>query len=123
MPLFIPLIAGPGAIVTTISIASRSDAIEPLVAALIGAVVVALAASVASQWLGGAIAWLSQNATALIVGIGGLILATIRVQTLLDGLKNFFVASASCRPPGNTYVRIRRAYVRHLESWLGRKMG
>jgi multiple antibiotic resistance protein len=92
MPLSIPLIAGPGAIVATISIASASDAIEPLVAALIGAVAVALAAFVAFQWLGGAIARLSPRATALIVRIGGLILATIGVQMLLGGLKNFFVA-------------------------------
>ncbi len=92
MPLSTPLIAGPGAIVTTISITSASETNEPLVAALIGAAVVAVAAFVAFQWLGGAIAMMSDKATALTVRIGGLILATIGVQMLLGGLKNFFAA-------------------------------
>lgn len=92
MPLSIPLIAGPGAIATTITIVSASDTIEPLLAALLGAAVVAVAAFIAFQWLGGAISKLSAQTTALTVRIGGLILATIGVQMMLGGLKSFFAS-------------------------------
>jgi hypothetical protein len=106
MPLSIPLIAGSGAIVTTI--ASASDAIEPLVAALIGAVVVALAAFVAFQWLSGAIARLSPKATALIVRLGGLILATIGVQMLLGWTQELLRGLRALPPISGVVSRDKR---------------
>ena len=42
------------------------------------------------RWLGGLIAKLSRQATALLIRIGGLLLATIGAQMFLGGLKNFF---------------------------------
>lgn len=88
MPLTIPLIAGPGAIVTSITIASSDP--DGLVAGLIGAGVVAVVAYAGFQWLGGAISRLPAQATALLLRIGGLLLATIGAQLLLGGLKSFF---------------------------------
>lgn len=92
LPLATPLIAGPGAIVTIITISSIQDKPDALLAALIGALAVALLAFVSFKWFGGAISRLSPKATALLVRIGGLLLATIGTQMLLGGLKNFFAA-------------------------------
>ena len=92
IPLSTPLLAGPGAIVTAITIASFNDSIEPLLAALLGALAVAVVVFVSFEWLGGVISRLSPQATALLVRIGGLLLATIGAQMMLGGLKNFFAS-------------------------------
>jgi multiple antibiotic resistance protein len=44
IPLAVPLLAGPSAIVTAISISSTNDSMEPLIAAFAGAVAVSIAA-------------------------------------------------------------------------------
>ena len=90
MPLSIPLIAGPGAIVTTITIASSEE--SGIWAALIGAGAVALVIFVTFYWLGGMLSRLSPSATALMLRLGGMLLATIGMQMLLGGLKNYFSA-------------------------------
>ena len=92
IPLAIPLLAGPGAIVTAISISSTNDSMEPLIAAFAGAVAVAIVAFASFEWLGGLISRLSPTATAVLVRIGGLLLATIGAQMVLGGLKKFFAA-------------------------------
>ena len=92
IPLAIPLLAGPGAIVTAISISSTNDSMEPLIAAFAGAVAVAIVAFVSFEWLGGLISRLSPTSTAVLVRIGGLLLATIGAQMVLGGLKKFFAA-------------------------------
>lgn len=90
VPLSIPLIAGPGAIVTAITITSVDESGFGLVASVAGAASVALLTFASLQWLGGAISRLSDRATALLLRFGGLLLTTIGVQMLLGGLKNFF---------------------------------
>lgn len=90
IPLSIPLIAGPGAIVTAITIASQGPDIDGLIAALAGAITVAAIVFASLNWLGGLIAKLSRQATALLIRVGGLLLATIGAQMFLGGLKNFF---------------------------------
>ena len=90
VPLSIPLIAGPGSIVTAISIASVDQSGSGIVAAVVGAAVVGVVAFASLHWLGGVIAKLSDRATSLLLRFGGLLLATIGVQMLLLGLKNFF---------------------------------
>lgn len=90
IPLSIPLIAGPGAIVTAITISSRGQDIDGLIAAVAGAITVAAITFASMNWLGGWIAKLSRQATALLIRIGGLLLATIGAQMFLGGLKNFF---------------------------------
>ena len=92
MPLSIPLIAGPGAIVTIITITSQEDSADTIFAALIGAAVVGLGAFIAFNFLGDLISRAKPTTTALLVRIGGLLLATIGTQMFLGGLKNFFAA-------------------------------
>ena len=91
MPLSIPLIAGPGAIVAVVGIASSNDEYG-IVAALIASASVALVAFIAFQFLGGLLAQMSPRTTALLLRIGGMLLATIGMQMLLGGLKNYFAS-------------------------------
>ncbi|TWT84549.1 hypothetical protein CA13_60290 [Planctomycetes bacterium CA13] len=88
MPLAIPLIAGPGAIVTSVTISTSND--DGMVAALIGSAAVALMTFISFRFLGGLLSKLSDRATALMLRLGGMLLATIGLQMLLGGLKNFF---------------------------------
>ncbi len=90
IPLATPLIAGPGAIVTAITISSSGPGVEPVIAAIVGAVVVGIVAFVSFEWLGDLIARMSPTATALLVRVGGLLLATIGAQMMLGGLRTFF---------------------------------
>ena len=90
MPLTLPLIAGPGAITTTITIASSRPSYEGVIAALIGAGVVSLIALVAYAWMSAAFTKVRPATMALIARLGGLVLATIGVQMLLGGLDRFF---------------------------------
>lgn len=88
MPLAIPLIAGPGAIVTAVTISSDSD--MGIWVALIGAAAVGLTTFVSFRWLGGLLAKFSPRTTALMLRLGGMLLATIGTQMLLGGLKKYF---------------------------------
>ena len=92
MPLSTPLIAGPGAIVTIITISSIDDGLGTLMAALVAAAVVAVVTFASFRWLGDAISRLSPRATALLMRLGGLLLATIGTQMMLGGLKAFFAS-------------------------------
>lgn len=89
MPLAIPLIAGPGAIVTAVSI-TASNAQYGLMGALLGSAAVAIVAFVSFRWLGGLLAQVPERTTALLLRLGGMLLATIGLQMLLGGLKRFF---------------------------------
>ncbi|MCK4565582.1 MAG: MarC family protein [Verrucomicrobia bacterium] len=90
IPLTLPLIAGPGAIATTIAISSQGTQHEGLIAALIGGGIVAVITFVSFAWLGKRAAKIKASSMALFARLGGLLLATIGVQMLLSGLKNFF---------------------------------
>ena len=90
IPLSIPLIAGPGAIATTITIATVQASFYTMLAAVIGAILVGVLAFVSYQWIGGLMTRLSDTGVMLLTRIGGLLLATIGFQMLLGGLKNFF---------------------------------
>ena len=89
MPLAIPLIAGPGAIVTTVTISTAHDG-TGMPAALVAVAVLAAVVFISFQWLAGLLAKFSPSVTALLMRIGGLLLATIGTQMLLNGLKQFF---------------------------------
>jgi len=92
IPLSIPLLAGPGAIVTAITISSTGTGLDASFAAVAGAIAVAVVVFGSFEWLGGLIARLSPTATSLLVRIGGLLLATIGAQMLMTAIKNFFAA-------------------------------
>ena len=77
---------------TIITISSIEDSGATLLAALIGALAVAVVVFISFEWLGGVISGLSPTATALLIRIGGMLLATIGAQMALGGLKNFFAS-------------------------------
>jgi multiple antibiotic resistance protein len=91
LPLSIPLIAGPGAITTAITLsASKGATTEALAATLIGVAVVMVAVFVSFVFLGGALSKVSDKAMQILMRIGGMLLATIGVQMLLGGLRTFY---------------------------------
>lgn len=90
IPLTLPLIAGPGAIATTITIASQGESGEGIIVALVGVAAVVLSAFVAFTWLGELIGKARAETVSILSRIGGLLLATIGTQMMLGGLKNFF---------------------------------
>lgn len=90
IPLTLPLVAGPGAMTTTITIAASREGGEGVIAALIGAGVVALISFVSYAWLSGLFTHVKPAAMAVIARVGGLLLATIGIQMLLGGLHRFF---------------------------------
>ncbi len=93
LPLATPLLAGPGAITTVITISTFNSSGEATAVALVGAAVTAAAIFASLAWLGGAIAKMSDRATALLARLGGVLLATLGTQMLLGGLKQFFEAT------------------------------
>jgi multiple antibiotic resistance protein len=90
LPLFTPLLAGPGAIVTAITLAAQGDQVSSLVATLAGVGLVAAAVFVSFTYLGGIVSKASAQTTELLLRLGGLLLATIGVQMLLGGFVNYF---------------------------------
>ena len=89
IPLTLPLVAGPGAMTTTIAIAASREG-DGVTAALIGVGVVALIAFVSYAFLGGLFTRIKPATMAIVTRIGGLLLATIGVQMMLGGLDRFF---------------------------------
>ncbi len=90
MPLAIPLMAGPGAITTVVTMSSAASSTTALLATLAGVTVVSILV-----WLGFALlgAWFGKMkpaATALMARIGGLLLATIGMQLALGGIRTFY---------------------------------
>lgn len=90
IPLTLPLIAGPGAIATTIAMAARTESFDSVLTALIAVGGVAVVAFASFAWLGGVLGKAKPATTAVLVRIGGLLLATIGAQMMLSGLKGFF---------------------------------
>ncbi|MBP2144770.1 small neutral amino acid transporter SnatA (MarC family) [Methanofollis sp. W23] len=90
MPLSIPLITGPGAITTAITLAYQGDQIDPLIATLIGVGVVAVIIFVSMDYLGGLISEVSDRTMELLLRPGGLVLATLGVQILPGGVMRYF---------------------------------
>lgn len=89
IPLTLPLIAGPGAITTTITLAS-GDAPDSVRYTLVGVAVVAVVTYVSYAWMSGLMSRVKPQAIALGARLGGLLLATIGSQMVLGGIKDFF---------------------------------
>jgi multiple antibiotic resistance protein len=89
IPLTLPLVAGPGAMTTTIAIAASREG-DGVTAALIGVGVVVLIAFISYAFLGGLFTRIKPATMAIVTRIGGLLLATIGVQMMLGGLDRFF---------------------------------
>ena len=87
IPLTLPLIAGPGALTTTITLAAQDTGIMPV---LFGIGAVALVAYFSFAVIGESIQRAKPSTVAMLARIGGLLLATIDTQMMLGGLKSFF---------------------------------
>jgi multiple antibiotic resistance protein len=90
MPLAVPLMAGPGAMTTVITMSAISDDGSTLVATLVAVAIVSVFVWVGFALLGDWFARLKPSATAMLARIGGLLLATIGTQLALGGLRNFY---------------------------------
>ncbi len=90
IPLAIPLIAGPGAITTTITFSSQNTSAEGFVAMTIAIAIVAVVTFAFYRYLGDALARVKPTTVAILARLGGLLLATLGFQMFLNGLKNFF---------------------------------
>ena len=90
IPLSIPLIAGPGAITTTITFSSQNTSTDGLIAMAIAIGIVAVTTFLFYRFVGDALARVKPATIAIVARIGGLVLATLGAQMLLSGLKEFF---------------------------------
>ena len=90
IPLAIPLIAGPGAIATTVAIASRDDTATSMFSALLGVGAVALVTFVSMAYLSDMLSRLKPQTTQFLLRIGGLLLATLGTQLAMSGIRTFY---------------------------------
>lgn len=90
MPLAIPLMAGPGAITTVITMSATTDDGVALVATFVGVAVVSVLVWVGFAILGSWFSRLKPTVTAMLARIGGLLLATIGTQLVLGGIRTFY---------------------------------
>ena len=85
-PLAVPMLAGPGAISTTLILLNRADGVPQRVL-LFAAIVVVCILSYFVLWLGARGAqWLSPLAVKLVTRLSGLLLAAVAVQFAIDGV-------------------------------------
>src|SRR5580692_11683651 len=97
-PLAIPMLAGPGAISTTILLQNEAKTI-PEHAALYGCIVaVALATYLIFRLAVRGARWLNPIVMSIAIRVMGLLLAAIAVQFMLDGIKEFLSESGPVPP-------------------------
>lgn len=90
MPLTTPLMAGPGAIATVITVASYRGSWTSLTAAVVAVAFTSALVYVGFAYLGAAFEKLTPAAAAILARVGGLLLATIGAQLVLGGLRTFY---------------------------------
>ena len=90
MPLAIPLMAGPGAITTVVTVSTMKDDGSTITAAVVGVAVVSILVFVGFAYLSGLIARMKPASAAMMARIGGLLLATIGAQLMLGGIRTFY---------------------------------
>jgi multiple antibiotic resistance protein len=89
VPYAIPFVAGPGAITLVITIAASTSNGEGTIAALV-AVAVAVVLLPIGHLLISNYVKLSEAAIGIATKFGGLLIATIGIQLMLNGIKTFF---------------------------------
>jgi multiple antibiotic resistance protein len=92
-PLAIPLLAGPGAIATTLVFASRADSILSIAVLVVGAVMVFVIVYLFLHWADELAKLIGDLGMKIISRIVGLLLAFIAVQCVIDGVQAFFGGS------------------------------
>ncbi|HUC84813.1 MAG TPA: MarC family protein [Candidatus Acidoferrales bacterium] len=88
-PLAIPMLAGPGAISTTIVLENEARTIPQHIALYLCIAAVAVASYLVFRLAARGAHWLSPIAMSIAIRIMGLLLAAIAVQFMLNGLKGF----------------------------------
>jgi multiple antibiotic resistance protein len=90
VPIAIPLMAGPGAMTTTLVLVEQSRGWFEF--ALVGAaiIVVCLLGAVCYRWSGWLIDWLGRTVIVIVSTFAGLLLAVLAMQFVLDGLQDAF---------------------------------
>jgi multiple antibiotic resistance protein len=87
-PLGIPLLAGPGAITATVLLAGQAAGRPPMLAALIGVILVVAAACVGTFWLADRIGnFLGLTGNVVLSRLLGVLLAALAVQFVIDGVR------------------------------------
>jgi multiple antibiotic resistance protein len=86
-PLAIPMLAGPGAISTTILLQSQATSVPQHIALYVCIAAVALASYLIFRVAVRSARWLSPIAMSIIIRIMGLLLAAVAVQFMLNALK------------------------------------
>jgi MarC family membrane protein len=89
VPYAIPFVAGPGAITLVITIASSTSGWEGPIAALVAVAVAVVMLPIGHLYLANRIN-LSESAMKVFTKFGGLLVATIGIQLMLNGIVNFF---------------------------------
>ena len=87
MPFSTPLIAGPGAITTVITLSARGDDVSSIVTVLIAITIPLLALALGLFKLGNLN--ISPKAMKVIGQAGGIFIATIGIQLILGGLADY----------------------------------
>ncbi len=88
-PLAIPMLAGPGAISTTILLQNEAQTISERIALYLCIVGVSLASYLVFRIAIRSAHWLSPIAMSIAVRVMGLLLAAVAVQFMLNGIKEF----------------------------------
>jgi multiple antibiotic resistance protein len=93
-PLAIPMLAGPGAISTTVLLQNEAHTIPQHVALYGCIVVVAVASYLVFRLAVRSAHWLSPIAMSIAIRVMGLLLAAIAVQFMLNGIKQYYLGWA-----------------------------
>jgi multiple antibiotic resistance protein len=89
VPYAIPFIAGPGAMTLVITLAASTDNAEGTLAALIAVAVAVVLLPICHLFIADKVN-LSENAMQIATKFGGLLIATIGIQLMLNGIDTFF---------------------------------
>jgi multiple antibiotic resistance protein len=89
VPYAIPFVAGPGAITAVITIAAAGSGGEGTIVALVAVAVAVVLLPIGYLWLSKYLNP-SERTMSLVTKFGGLFVATIGIQLILNGIKGFF---------------------------------
>jgi len=89
VPYAIPFIAGPGAMTLVITLAASTDNGEGTLAALIAVAVAVVLLPIGHMFISDKVN-LSENAMSIATKFGGLLITTIGIQLMLNGIDTFF---------------------------------
>ncbi len=96
-PLAIPMLAGPGAISTTILLQNEARTIPERIALYASIIAVSLASYLVFRVAIRSARWLTPIATSIAIRVMGLLLAAVAVQFMLNGIREFVVEMAPAK--------------------------